>query len=107
MRMQAVGTRNHEQQSATGHAHAHQCWASALSGIPAREPLFNGSICRPASLALFQSALARSRSLAGAVKVWRTAHACSIIILRRSGTLAGLCGDEGLCVPNCMLKQQD
>ena len=67
--MQAVGTRNHEQQSVTGHAHAHRCWASALSGIPPREPLFNGSICRPASLALFQSAFSRSRNIAASVEV--------------------------------------
>ncbi|KAK9789953.1 hypothetical protein WJX73_002050 [Symbiochloris irregularis] len=67
--VQASGTRNHEQQSMTGHAHAHPCWASASSGIPPREPLFNGSICRPASLAFLHSGLARGRDLADAVQV--------------------------------------
>jgi hypothetical protein len=32
--------------SDTGHAHSPGCWAVARSGIPPREPLFNGTICR-------------------------------------------------------------
>jgi len=28
------------------HRHAPGCWGAATSGIPPREPLFNGSICR-------------------------------------------------------------
>ena len=32
--------------SSTGHNHIPGCWAVARSGIPAREPLFNGTICR-------------------------------------------------------------
>ena len=32
--------------SSTGHEHIPGCWAIARSGIPAREPLFNGTICR-------------------------------------------------------------
>lgn len=45
--MQAAGGKgSSELHSSTGHKHIPGCWAIARSGIPAREPLFNGTICR-------------------------------------------------------------
>ena len=45
--LQAAGGRgSSEVHSSTGHKHSPGCWAVARSGIPAREPLFNGTICR-------------------------------------------------------------
>ena len=45
--MQAAGGKgSSEMHSSTGHKHIPGCWAIARSGIPPREPLFNGSICR-------------------------------------------------------------
>ena len=67
--VQATGSRNHEQQSVTGHQHSHLCWASASSGIPPREPLFNGSICRAVNLAWLQAALSRGRDVSQIVEV--------------------------------------
>ena len=44
---QAAGGRgSSEVHSSTGHKHIPGCWAIARSGIPAHEPLFNGTICR-------------------------------------------------------------
>jgi hypothetical protein len=45
--MQAAGGKgSSELHSSTGHKHIPGCWAIARSGIPPREPLFNGTICR-------------------------------------------------------------
>ena len=45
--MQAAGGKgSSEMHSSTGHKHIPGCWAIARSGIPPREPLFNGTICR-------------------------------------------------------------
>ncbi len=35
-----------EDMSATGHRHAPACWATVHSGLPPRQPLFNGTVCR-------------------------------------------------------------
>ena len=45
---QATGGREREFAHVLGHHHRHApgCWGAATSGIPPREPLFNGSICR-------------------------------------------------------------
>ena len=42
----AGGKGSSEMHSSTGHKHIPGCWAIARSGIPAREPLWNGTICR-------------------------------------------------------------
>ena len=46
--MQATGGHagGEARHSSTGHRHAHGCWATALSGIPPRDELYNGTICR-------------------------------------------------------------
>ncbi|KAK9806239.1 hypothetical protein WJX72_006852 [[Myrmecia] bisecta] len=47
--IQAIGGKPNEARSDTGHQHMPRCWALATSGVPPKEPLFNGSICRYAS----------------------------------------------------------
>eukprot|EP00271_Cylindrocystis_brebissonii_P005161 TRINITY_DN17107_c0_g1_i1.p1 TRINITY_DN17107_c0_g1~~TRINITY_DN17107_c0_g1_i1.p1 ORF type:complete len:716 (+),score=145.26 TRINITY_DN17107_c0_g1_i1:201-2348(+) len=53
--VQASGARGGEQMVATGMDVPMQaCWAVATSGVPVREQLFNGSICRASSLSHLQ-----------------------------------------------------
>jgi hypothetical protein len=60
---QAVGGRGTEQVVPSGMMEALKpCWAVATSGIPVREQLFNGSICRHSPFSMFPQGEFASRA---------------------------------------------